>query len=54
LRTAPRLRERILDLLARVGGTSFQVPNAAHEEEASKVRAEYDASIAAYGALTAR
>ncbi|MDB5040075.1 MAG: BNR/Asp-box repeat protein [Candidatus Eremiobacteraeota bacterium] len=54
LRTAPRLRERILDLLSRVGGTSFQVPNAAHEEEASKVRTEYEASIAAYEALMAR
>ncbi|HTJ27719.1 MAG TPA: hypothetical protein VMA36_16300 [Candidatus Limnocylindria bacterium] len=51
LKTPPRLRERLLDLIGRVGSTSFQTPTAAQQAEAATLRAEFNSLSAAYTAM---
>jgi hypothetical protein len=51
LKTPPRLRERLLDLIGRVGSTSFQVPTAAQQAEAERLRAEFVSLSKAYAAM---
>jgi photosystem II stability/assembly factor-like uncharacterized protein len=51
LKVPVQLRERLLDLLSRVGSTSYQAPNAAQTEEAATLRAAYQAVSAEYAGL---
>ena len=48
LRGDAQVRERILDQLARIGSSSFQVPNAAETAETAKIKTAYDTVAAAY------
>jgi photosystem II stability/assembly factor-like uncharacterized protein len=48
LRGDAQIRERILDQLARIGSSSFQVPNAPELAEMAKIKTAYDALAAAY------
>jgi len=51
LRAPAQLRERLLDLLGRINGTSYQAPNAAQSEEARALHESYAVLSAAYAAL---
>lgn len=51
LKTPPQIRERLLDLLGRVGSTSFQAPTAPQEAEAENLRPAVKALVEAYAAL---
>jgi hypothetical protein len=47
LRGDAQIRERILDQLARIASSSFQLPNAAEVTEMAKIKTAYDAVAAA-------
>ncbi|MBV8580588.1 MAG: hypothetical protein JOZ86_08120 [Candidatus Eremiobacteraeota bacterium] len=51
LQTPARVRERILDLLGRVGSTSFQAPTAAQEAEGAALHTEVQSLASAYAAV---
>jgi hypothetical protein len=51
LKTPPRLRERLLDLIGRVGSTSFQTPTAAQQAEGVRLRVEFASLSKAYAAM---
>jgi photosystem II stability/assembly factor-like uncharacterized protein len=51
LKTPPRLREHILDLIGRVSPTGFFTPTAVQEAEAAALRAQTQALAADYAAM---